>query len=144
MELPADGIKMTFGQKGFFAYAVSNRGEIWWFNNYHRDNEPTREEINNHLQPEIKAHLTRLHQYDDPLFNKIINATEHVITYPVYDLPSRKKWYTPRCCLLGDAAHAIAPHVGQGASLAMEDAQCLAFCIAMGPTMEQAFSNSSL
>jgi 2-polyprenyl-6-methoxyphenol hydroxylase-like FAD-dependent oxidoreductase len=32
-------------------------------------------------------------------------------------------------CLIGDAAHAVGPHVGQGAALALEDAFVLAKCL---------------
>jgi 2-polyprenyl-6-methoxyphenol hydroxylase-like FAD-dependent oxidoreductase len=35
-------------------------------------------------------------------------------------------WYRGRVVLIGDAAHATSPHVGQGAAMAMEDAIVLA------------------
>jgi 2-polyprenyl-6-methoxyphenol hydroxylase-like FAD-dependent oxidoreductase len=35
-------------------------------------------------------------------------------------------WYRGRVVLIGDAAHATSPHVGQGAAMAIEDALVLA------------------
>lgn len=43
-------------------------------------------------------------------------------------------------CLIGDAAHAVGPHVGQGASLALEDAFVLAKCLRDIPQASSAFS----
>jgi FAD-dependent urate hydroxylase len=43
-------------------------------------------------------------------------------------------------CLVGDAAHAMLPSAGQGASLAMEDALVLARCLRDAPDTERAFT----
>ena len=45
-------------------------------------------------------------------------------------IPAR--WWAPRQVLLGDAAHAVTPNLGQGAGLAIEDAACLAALLAEG------------
>jgi 2-polyprenyl-6-methoxyphenol hydroxylase-like FAD-dependent oxidoreductase len=136
---PTDSIHMTFGEKGFFAYAVSNKGDIWWFNNYHREGEPSREEFQGALNEEIKNYLLEVHKNDDPLFSKIIRASDEMIVYPVYDIPNLKKWYKANICLIGDAAHAVSPHVGQGASLALEDTAILAKLLDQESSVEQAF-----
>jgi salicylate hydroxylase len=45
-----------------------------------------------------------------------------------------KRWARGRAVLLGDAAHAMLPHQGQGAGQTIEDAVCLAEClVAAGP-----------
>ncbi|KAH7142699.1 FAD binding domain protein [Dactylonectria estremocensis] len=41
--------------------------------------------------------------------------------YPINTLPLGGVWYKGRCLLLGDAAHAMSPHAGQGVSMALED-----------------------
>jgi 2-polyprenyl-6-methoxyphenol hydroxylase-like FAD-dependent oxidoreductase len=51
-------------------------------------------------------------------------------SYPIHDMPPLETWHTRRVVLLGDAAHAVAPHAGQGASMALEDAVVLAACLA--------------
>ncbi|WP_119080025.1 FAD-dependent oxidoreductase [Chitinophaga alhagiae] len=140
LSTPLDAIRMTFGERGFFAYNVSSKGEIWWFNNYYRAQEPSREEVRTVLKSEIKNELLRIHEQDDPLFSRIIRATDQVIAYPVYDIPKLAQWHTRRVCLVGDAAHATSPHIGQGASLALEDTECLAKCLGNATTPEAAFA----
>ncbi len=122
LSIPLDSIHMSFGERRFFAYSVSNHGEIWWFNNYYRETEPSREEVQTILKDEIKDHLLEIHKNDNPIFSRIIKASHGVIAYPVYDIPKLENWYKNRICLLGDAAHATSPHIGQGASLALEEA----------------------
>lgn len=140
LSTPLDAIRMTFGERGFFAYNVSDKGEIWWFNNYYRAEEPTKEEVRTVLKNEIKNELLRIHEHDDPLFSRIIRATDQVIAYPVYDIPELAQWHTQRVCLVGDAAHATSPHIGQGASLALEDTECLVKCLREVATPEAAFA----
>ncbi len=40
------------------------------------------------------------------------------------------RWWSPHRVLIGDAAHAVTPNMGQGAGLAIEDAACLAALLA--------------
>ena len=40
------------------------------------------------------------------------------------------RWYGDRIVVLGDAAHAMSPQLGQGVNLALADASCLADCLA--------------
>lgn len=123
---PLDSIRMTFGERGFFAYSVSDQGEVWWFNNYSREQQPKPYEIENTLKIEIQDYLVNVHKNDDPLFSKIIRNSHEIIAYPVYDVPKLSHWYKGRVCLIGDAAHGISPHIGQGASLALEDTVVIA------------------
>ena len=48
----------------------------------------------------------------------------------IHDLPPLPRWSQGRLALLGDAAHATAPTLGQGGCQAMEDAIWLARCLA--------------
>ena len=49
-------------------------------------------------------------------------------------------WVKGRVVLIGDAAHATAPNMAEGASLAMEDALVLADCLAAGDDVSQALA----
>lgn len=117
---------MTFGERGFFAYSVSDKGEVWWFNNYFREQQPEPKEIEQTLKAEIQHHLINVHKNDDPLFSRIIKNSHEIIAYPIYDVPKLSHWHKGRVCLIGDAAHGISPHIGQGASLALEDTAVIA------------------
>jgi len=44
-------------------------------------------------------------------------------------MPALPSWHKGHVVLLGDAAHAVGPHAGQGASMAIEDALVLAACL---------------
>lgn len=59
---------------------------------------------------------------------ELIAATEPgwIVRNRLYDLPFRRRWCSGRVVLLGDAAHAMRPNLGQGACVAIEDAIVLA------------------
>ena len=48
---------------------------------------------------------------------------------PNYDLEGLERWSTSRIVLIGDAAHVMPPHSGQGMSQVFEDAVCLALSL---------------
>lgn len=50
----------------------------------------------------------------------------------ITELPPLARWATPRVAVLGDAAHAMTPNLGQGACQAIEDAVVLAARLAEG------------
>lgn len=137
----ADAIHMTFGHRGFFAYAVSNNGEIWWFNNISQATEPLRNELNGSELADLKSRLLALHANDPEPITSIIQAARSIDIYPIYDIPHLPLWHRGRVCLIGDAAHATAPHIGQGASLALEDTLVLAQCIRDFGDLSAAFAH---
>ena len=55
-----------------------------------------------------------------------INDPELVVYRPLESVLVPAPWYHDRVALIGDAAHAITPHLGQGAAQAVEDAVVLA------------------
>ncbi|KAG0651203.1 Salicylate 1-monooxygenase [Hyphodiscus hymeniophilus] len=52
---------------------------------------------------------------------ELVEKASVVNLYPIYKLPLGGAWFKGRCLLLGDAAHAMQPHAGQGISMALED-----------------------
>ncbi|WP_312390177.1 FAD-dependent monooxygenase [Chryseobacterium sp.] len=67
--------------------------------------------------------LENVHSFH-PLVNQIIECTlkENIILSDIIDLTPIPKWYSENLCLIGDAAHATTPNLGQGACQAIEDA----------------------
>ena len=134
---PTGGLmKMTFGKRAFFGYIKHGNGPVYWFDSYPSSTETSRVED----PVAFTRFLQDLHR-DDPLDNRAIINAEHAVrgAYPDYDIPSLPQWFTNRIVLMGDAAHAVTPHSGQGASMALEDALVLAACLATEPTPIAAF-----
>lgn len=76
-----------------------------------------------------------------PLVQEIINATKpsDIIENEIIDLKPTKKWWKGNVCLIGDAAHATTPNMGQGACQAIEDALVLSDCLKNENATERAF-----
>jgi len=76
-----------------------------------------------------------------PMAQELIAATpkETIHVAELEDLRPIKKWSKKGVCLLGDAAHATTPNMGQGACQAIEDAYILAECLEK-MTYNKAFS----
>jgi 2-polyprenyl-6-methoxyphenol hydroxylase-like FAD-dependent oxidoreductase len=72
----------------------------------------------------------------------LIEATEPggITRVELRDFLPLRGWIAGRVALLGDAAHAMTPNLGQGAGQAIEDAVALAECLRLGPTIESAFA----
>jgi 2-polyprenyl-6-methoxyphenol hydroxylase-like FAD-dependent oxidoreductase len=119
----AGTLNLTFGAHGFFGDPT----RFLWWTTVARDlesdatHEPT---------------LTARH-WHHPIPELIANSGPP-LQGPIYDLPDLPVWHRGRSVLIGDAAHAMSPHAGQGASMALEDAQCLSMLLA-SRTYEKAF-----
>lgn len=69
----------------------------------------------------------------------IISATtkEQIIVSDIIDLKPIDKWQDENVCLIGDAAHATTPNLGQGACQAIEDAYVLGKLLDNGLEIEK-------
>jgi salicylate hydroxylase len=65
----------------------------------------------------------------DPTVLGIIGALDQTMRWALYDREPLPKWTFGRVTLLGDAAHSMLPHQGQGAGQSVEDAIVLARCL---------------
>ena len=138
--LPSTGtaMHMIFGRRSFFGYAVRPGGETYWFSNLGEKHEPARAAV---VDSDYRDRLLSAHAGDPPEVMQILRAVSGDIgAWPDYDIPSLPEWHRGAVCLLGDAAHALGPHVGQGASLALEDAFVMAKCLRDIPEARRAFA----
>jgi 2-polyprenyl-6-methoxyphenol hydroxylase-like FAD-dependent oxidoreductase len=70
----------------------------------------------------------RLAEFGGPVAevrDEYITDPKEVVYRPVESILVPPPWYRDRVVLIGDAAHATSPHIGQGAAMAIEDAVVL-------------------
>lgn len=136
---PTGGVmRMTFGDLAFFGYIRPAGGLVYWFNSYPAEAV----ESGRIADPGSYARRIGALHARDPEPNARILAVVGQLerNYPVYDMPTLPAWHRGRVVLMGDAAHAIGPHTGQGASMAIEDAMILAACLDVEVAPEIAFA----
>ncbi len=76
---------------------------------------------------EKNSSLLQLFQDFNPIACQLIAATPAPAIFyaELYDLAPIARWHAEKVCLIGDAAHATTPNLGQGACQAIEDAYIL-------------------
>lgn len=65
-----------------------------------------------------------------------LKPTDDIVFSPISDVLLPLPWFSGRIGILGDAAHACAPHLTQGAGMALEDGVVLAETLAGGGLLE--------
>jgi 2-polyprenyl-6-methoxyphenol hydroxylase-like FAD-dependent oxidoreductase len=84
-----------------------------------------------HSADELFAVARRFQGWSAPVPELIATTPQgHVIHNDILDRPPRRSWSVGRIGLIGDAAHATTPNLGQGGCLAIEDSVALARCLA--------------
>ena len=118
---PPGAMQMSFGRRAFFGWVSAPDGSVWWFANPPRKRpvEP------GEFSPDAwRAHLLDL--FDGEQAAGFIAASDEIVgPWNTRDLRRVRVWRAGRTVLVGDAAHAVAPSSGQGASMALEDAVVL-------------------
>jgi 2-polyprenyl-6-methoxyphenol hydroxylase-like FAD-dependent oxidoreductase len=72
-----------------------------------------------------------------------LRADHDVVYSPLHEVMLPDPWFGDRTVICGDAAHACAPHLTQGAAMALEDAVVLAEELARGTSAEAALASFS-
>lgn len=128
----ADRAAMVFylGDGAFFGYGFGDshgaRGAFWW-TALERKRALSDEERAAVTLAEVRGEILAAAPRWDPAVARLIDATsEFIPPLNLFDVATLPTWHGDRVVLVGDAAHAVSPHSGQGASVALEDALCLA------------------
>lgn len=120
----------AWGNQIRFGFSSINKKEVYWFavaNAKHIENADRRD---------LKDYITEIFQDFTPLVAELISATksESIHQGILQDLKKIPNWYHNNVCLIGDAAHATTPNMGQGACQGIEDAYYLSNCISKSPS----------
>ncbi|WP_067507734.1 NAD(P)/FAD-dependent oxidoreductase [Actinoplanes sp. TFC3] len=126
--VPPPGVmRMAFGRRAFFGWAGAPDGSVWWFANPFRR---TPAEPGEFTPAGWHAHLLELFAGDPFPAREIIAASGAALgPWNTWDVPRLPVWRSDHIVLVGDAAHAVSPSSGQGASMAIEDAVVLGRCL---------------
>ena len=130
-------MRMTFGREAFFGYQKSGDGAVHWFDSY-----PAETSAHRPTDPQAYVDLLRrLHATDPDVNRTILDGVPGIERdYPIHNMPPLTSWHRERVVLVGDAAHAVGPHAGLGASMAIEDALVLANELVANRSHEAAFA----
>jgi len=120
-----------FGKR--FGFVHVDEKTVYWFAlaNYKNDYKTEFNEVD----------LPDLFSGFNPVVSKIIGSTDKddILTNEMIDLKPISSWTNQRICLIGDAAHATTPNLGQGACQAIESAYVIAKCLAENDDYSIAF-----
>jgi len=135
----AKSFNFTFGPQGFFGYCGGSAGEEMWWANLPRQT-PYSEDDYKFLSPAVLCDqlMERFGGYCEPI-PSLIARTPEIMALNIFDIQSLPRWHRDRVILIGDAAHAVSPNAGQGASLALEDSMYLAKLLRDSSDYSEAF-----
>jgi salicylate hydroxylase len=96
---------------------------------------PTDEEMKESWSaPGDAAVLRREFEGWDPRIGNVLQQVDKTFRWALYDREPLPTWTRGRLSLLGDAAHPMLPHLGQGANQSIEDGMALATILAQVDT----------
>ncbi|MGO3048521.1 hypothetical protein CD110_08605 [Staphylococcus casei] len=118
--------KEYWSKKGRVGIVSLLNNQAYWFISINAKEKDTK------MQSYGKPHLQARFNHFPNEVRKILDKQSEtdILLHDIYDLNPLKTFIYQRIVLLGDAAHATTPNMGQGAGQAMEDAIVLANCIA--------------
>jgi 2-polyprenyl-6-methoxyphenol hydroxylase-like FAD-dependent oxidoreductase len=117
-------LNFTMGARLQCGYALMSAAPPrWgWWTHLPQEAELARADLMAVPDSELRARaLSAFRGWHAPI-EALIASTPQVMRTAIYDVPPLPAWHAGRVMLLGDAAHAMSPAGGQGASLALEDA----------------------
>lgn len=120
----------TWGKGKRFGFVKISHNQLYWFAvlNSGLDTGAGLAELFKEFHPDILEMVTR-------------TSAEDIFESNIIDLRPISKWHRGNLCLLGDAAHATTPNLGQGACQAVEDAFALGQILSSGKSVENAFAD---
>ncbi|MGO1989224.1 FAD-dependent monooxygenase, partial [Mammaliicoccus vitulinus] len=121
LNLEQDEALEYWGHKGRFGIVPLKDNELYWFCTMNAKENDL--QFKSFEKPHLQAYFN---QFPNEV-RKVLDAQEEtgILQHDMYDLVPLKSFVSGRVVLLGDAAHATTPNMGQGAGQAIEDAVTL-------------------
>jgi len=120
---PMDRWQMWAGPKKHFLVFPVRHGEMVNYVGFVPTDEEMRESWSASGDPDM---LRREFEGWDPRIAHVLQQVDKCFRWALYDREPLPGWSRGRLTLLGDAAHAMLPHLGQGANQSIEDGMALA------------------
>jgi 2-polyprenyl-6-methoxyphenol hydroxylase-like FAD-dependent oxidoreductase len=134
-DMPLDEATETWGAQGRFGIVPLSNDRIYWFATI--AGAPRDPRLRAFRVADLRDHFAGYH---DLVCRVLSRATdESLIHGDIHDLDPIPHYAHGRVLLIGDAAHATTPNLGQGACQAIEDAVVLAHALREHADAEQAF-----
>ncbi|MFN0200748.1 MAG: FAD-dependent monooxygenase [Bacteroidia bacterium] len=125
----------TWGREGRFGIVPLKNNQIYWFACINAPQNS--EKMKNYKVADLQAVFKAFHQ---PIPEILAHTKEaDLIWNDIIDLKPIQNYAFGRVLLIGDAAHATTPNMGQGACQAIEDAILLANQLKITNNMSEAF-----
>jgi salicylate hydroxylase len=129
---PTDRWQMWLGQgRHFLAFPV-RAGRLINYVGFVPTDEEMKESWSAPGDPDV---LRREFAGWDPRIHQLLNEVQVTFRWALYDREPLPVWTKHRLSLLGDAAHPMLPHLGQGANQSIEDGMALATILARADRM---------
>ncbi len=122
-----DAQEVYVGPRGFFGFSFIDKEEtLLWYCYLPQETRLSKMQLDQLSDSEIKNRVVEAHNGWCQPIQKLIENSSTFSKANIYDILDLQQWSRGNALILGDAAHAIDPVSGQGASLAMEDSCLLA------------------